>query len=157
MSVNRSALRQQLPIYGAGVFSNSNVTISSIIVPVWPLYLGVSPGLIGLWLAVRPLPRPLFAVPGRLLPARLAAVPSLVAFAGSPWRVPPRVPAMPWIWAMIILQMVWGFATTMTWMGAQTCVSQMMRGSTRHAARLSVSVRLGMLIGPPFAGWAWDT
>ena len=39
MSGLRTALRQELPIYGAGVFSNSNVTISSIIVPLWAVYL----------------------------------------------------------------------------------------------------------------------
>ncbi len=53
--------------------------------------------------------------------------------------------------------MVWGLSTTMTWIGAQTSVSQMMRGSKRHAGRLSVSVRLGMLAGPPLAGSAGTT
>lgn len=157
MSEKISALRQQLPIYGAGVFSNSNVTISSIIVPLWALYLDVSPGMIGVLLGVRHLPGLLFAIHGGVLLDRLGARPVMITFAAIAVAVPLLFPVMPWIWAMIILQMVWGFATTMTWMGAQTCVSQLMRGSTRHAARLSVSVRLGMLIGPPFAGWAWDT
>lgn len=34
MASLRTVLRRQLPIYGAGVFSNSNVTILSIIVPL---------------------------------------------------------------------------------------------------------------------------
>jgi MFS family permease len=153
MSVNRSAIRQHLPIYGAGLFSNSNVTISSIIVPLWALYLSVSPGIIGVLLGIRHLPGILFAIHGGVLLDRLGARPVMIAFAGFAVVVPLLFPIMPWVWAMIILQMVWGFATTMTWMGAQTCVSQLMRGSTRHAARLSVSVRLGMLVGPPFAGF----
>jgi MFS family permease len=157
MSEKISALRRQLPIYGAGLFSNSNVTISSIIVPLWALHLGVSPGIIGVLLGIRHLPGLLFAIHGGVLLDRLGARPVMIAFAGFAVVVPLLFPVMPWVWAMMILQMVWGFSTTMTWMGAQTCVSQMMRGSTRHAARLSVSVRLGMLFGPPIAGWSWDT
>jgi MFS family permease len=157
MSAKFSAFRQQWPIYGAGLFSNSNVTISSIIVPLWALYLGVSPGVIGVLLGIRHLPGLLFAIHGGVLLDRLGARPVMITFAGMAVVVPILFPLMPWVWAMMILQMIWGFATTMTWMGAQTCVSQMMRGSTRHAARLSVSVRVGMLFGPPFAGIAWDT
>lgn len=153
----RTALRQQLPIYGAGVFSNSNVTISSIIVPLWAVYLEMSPGIIGVLLGIRHLPGLLFAIHGGVLLDRLGARPVMIAFAGIAVFVPLLFPIMPWVWAMMVLQMVWGFATTMTWMGAQTSVSQLMRGSTRHAGRLSVSVRLGMLLGPPMAGWGWDT
>ena len=152
-----AALRQQLPIYGAGVFSNSNVTISSIIVPLWAVYLDISPGIIGVLLGIRHLPGLLFAIHGGVLLDRLGARPVMIVFAGIAVVVPLLFPVMPWVWAMLLLQMLWGFATTMTWMGAQTSVSQLMRGSTKHAGRLSVSVRLGMLIGPPLAGWGWDT
>ena len=156
MSDWRKSLRQQLPIYGAGVFSNSNVTISSIIVPLWALYLDVSPGVIGILLGIRHFPGLLFAIHGGVLIDRLGARPVMIAFAAIAVVVPLLFPIMPWVWAMIVLQMVWGFATTMTWMGAQTCVSQLMRGSTRHAGRLSVSVRIGMLFGPPLAGLGCD-
>ena len=156
MSDWRKSLRQQLPIYGAGVFSNSNVTISSIIVPLWALYLDVSPGVIGSLLGIRHFPGLLFAIHGGVLLDRLGARPVMIAFAAIAVVVPLLFPIMPWVWAMLVLQMGWGFATTMTWMGAQTCVSQLMRGSTRHAGRLSVSVRIGMLFGPPLAGWGWD-
>ena len=152
-----AALRQQLPIYGAGVFSNSNVTISSIIVPLWAVYLEMSPGIIGVLLGIRHLPGLLFAIHGGVLLDRLGARPVMIFFAGIAVVVPLLFPVLPSVWAILILQMVWGFATTMTWMGAQTSVSQLMRGSTRHAGRLSVSVRLGMLLGPPLAGWGWDT
>ena len=67
MSAKLSAFRQQWPIYGAGLFSNSNVTISSIIVPLWALYLGVSPGIIGVLLGIRHLPGLLFAIHGGVL------------------------------------------------------------------------------------------
>ena len=157
MSGLQTALRQQLPIYGAGVFSNSNVTISSIIVPLWAVYLEMSPGIIGVLLGIRHLPGLLFAIHGGVLLDRLGARPVMIAFAGIAVVVPLLFPVMPWAWAMMVLQMIWGFSTTMTWMGAQTSVSQLMRGSTRHAGRLSVSVRIGMLFGPPLAGWGWDT
>ena len=80
MSDKIAALRQQLPIYGAGVFSNSNVTISSIIVPLWALYLDVSPGVIGILLGVRHFPGLLFAIHGGVLLDRLGARPVMIAW-----------------------------------------------------------------------------
>ena len=56
----------------------------------------------------------------------------------------------------MVLQMIWGFSTTMAWMGAQTSVSQLMRGSTGMRASLGIGP-YGMLFGPPLAGWGWDT
>ena len=156
MSGLRDALRQQLPIYGAGVFSNSNVTISSLVVPLWAVHQGLSPTIIGILLGARHVPGLLFAIHGGVLMDRLGVRPLMVFFAVLAVAVPLLFPVMPFVWAMIVLQMVWGMATTMTWIGAQTSVSQYMRGSTRHAARLSVSVRLGMLAGPTIAGYCWD-
>ena len=123
MSAKLSAFREQWPIYGAGLFSNSNITISSIIVPLWAIYQGVSPWLIGILLGARHLPGLLFAIHGGALLDRLGARPVMITFAAIAVAVPILFPIMPWVWAMIVLQMVWGFATTMTWMGAQTCVS----------------------------------
>ncbi|MEC7488478.1 MAG: MFS transporter [Pseudomonadota bacterium] len=151
-----AALRTQIPIYGAGIFSNSNVTIASMIVPLWALYLDITPATIGVILGIRHLPGLLFAIHGGVLLDRLGARPVMIVFAAVSVVVPLLFPIFPWVWTILVLQMVWGFATTMTWMGAQTSVSQLMRGSTRHAARLSVSVRLGMIFGPPIAGLAWD-
>ena len=106
MSDWRKSLRQQLPIYGAGVFSNSNVTISSIIVPLWALYLDVSPGVIGILLGIRHFPGLLFAIHGGVLLDRLGARPVMIAFAAIAVVVPLLFPIMPWVWAMLVLQMV---------------------------------------------------
>ena len=80
MSAKISAFRQQWPIYGAGLFSNSNITISSIIVPLWAIYLGVSPWLIGILLGARHLPGLLFAIHGGVLLDRLPQSRSLFPF-----------------------------------------------------------------------------
>jgi DHA1 family tetracycline resistance protein-like MFS transporter len=152
----RGALRRQLPIYGAGVFSNSNVTIASLVVPLWALEQNLSASWIGILLGARHVPGLFLAIHGGVLMDRIGARPLMVFFAVVAVLVPLFFPMMPWVGAMIALQMVWGLSTTMTWIGAQTAVSQMMRGSTRHAGRLSVAVRLGMLAGPPIAGLGWD-
>ncbi|MEX2455598.1 MAG: MFS transporter [Rhodospirillaceae bacterium] len=156
MSERRSALRRQLPIYGAGVFSNSNVTIASLIVPLWAVHLGLSPTVIGILLGARHVPGLLFAIHGGVLMDRFGTRSPMIFFAVLAVLVPLLFPAMPWVWALIVLQMIWGMTTTMTWIGAQTAVGQLMRGSTRHAGRLSVAVRVGMLAGPPLAGYGWD-
>ena len=98
-----AALRQQLPIYGAGVFSNSNVTISSIIVPLWAVYLEMSPGIIGVLLGIRHLPGLLFAIHGGVAGSfRRKAGNDLLA--GIAVVVPLLFPVLPSVWAILILQ-----------------------------------------------------
>ena len=94
MSAKLSAFRQQWPIYGAGLFSNSNITISSIIVPLWALYLGVSPWLIGILLGARHLPGLLFAIHGGVLLDRLGARPVMITFAAIAVAVPILFPPL---------------------------------------------------------------
>ncbi len=65
-------------------------------------------------------------------------------------------PLAPWVWAVIILQMLGGLASTMSWMGAQTLIGQVMKGDTTHSGRLGSAALIGNLTVPPIVGAAWD-
>ena len=63
---------------------------------------------------------------------------------------------MPWIWAVLVLQMIAGLSDSMGWLGAQTLIGHHMRGSTVYTARLSFTCRFGPLLAPPAIGYIWD-
>ena len=77
----------------------------------------------------------------------------MLIFAVVNAAVPLLFPALPYIWAAIFLQTLAGLATSMGWMGAQTLIGQIMKGSAVHAGRLSLALRLGHLVGPPMIGF----
>ena len=82
---------------------------------------------------------------------------SFSAYAGIVGiAVPVLYPVFPFVWAVLLLQMVAGLADSMGWLGAQVLIGQHMRGRAFYAGRLSASVRIGHLIGPPLIGWIWD-
>ena len=65
-------------------------------------------------------------------------------------------PAMPFVWAVIVLQMMVGLADTMGWSGAQAMIGQIMKGSETHAGRLAFTLRIGHFAGPLLIGVVWD-
>ncbi len=150
------SLRVQCAVFGIGAFSTTMHFISVTIVPLWVVGLEVSPFILGIALGCRPF-LPLFlsihtgALMDRIGPRRI-----MMFFAAMGLVAPLLYPAMPWIWAVILLQMIWGLADSMGWLGAQTLVGQLMQGRTVYAGRLSVVSRLGNIIGPPLAGAVWD-
>jgi MFS family permease len=80
----------------------------------------------------------------------------MLAFAALGVAVPLLYPAVPWIWALIVFQMLSGLSDSMGWLGAQIMIGQYMKGRTAYAGRLSFVIRFGHLIAPPMVGAAWD-
>jgi predicted MFS family arabinose efflux permease len=81
----------------------------------------------------------------------------VVLWLGGAAAVTPLLfPALPWVWAAIVLQMIGGLASNYGWIGAQAQIGEVMKGSPIYAGRLSFSVRIGQLLGPPLAGLSWD-
>jgi MFS-type transporter involved in bile tolerance (Atg22 family) len=65
-------------------------------------------------------------------------------------------PVFPFLWAVIILQMLSGISATMGWIGTQAQIGAVMKGAPTYAGRLTFFNRFGTLIGPPATGLAWD-
>lgn len=143
-------------VYGAGLFSNSISNMMNIAVPLWALALAPNPLTLGLVLSARSF-LPLFlSIHGGSLMDRIGTRRVLLFFATVAIVTTPLYAAMPFIPALILLQMLNGLATSMGWIGAQTMIGQIMHGSTRHAGRLSFASRMGAIVGPPVVGAVWD-
>ena len=138
------------------MFANSMSIISGIIVPLWVVTFENSAVLLGIVFSARHFLPLILSIHGGALMDRLGTRRVMLIFAVVNAAVPIIFPAMPFVWAAIFLQMLAGLSTSMGWMGAQTLIGQVMKGSAVHAGRLSFSLRLGHLIGPPMIGVAWD-
>jgi MFS family permease len=149
-------LKTTLAVYGAGLFSNSISNMMNIVVPLWALALDPTPLTLGLILGARSFLPLLLAIHGGALMDRIGTRRVLLFFGLVAIVTTPLYPAMPYIPALIVLQMLNGLAATMGWVGAQTLIGQVMRGSTRHSGRLSFASRIGSFGGPPAVGVIWD-
>ncbi len=143
-------------VYGIGMFSTSMFLMASVVVPLWVVSLESSPLLVGLVLGSRHF-LPLFlSIHGGALMDRLGARRVMLFFACVGIVVPLLFPVLPWIWAVLALQMVAGLSDSMGWLGAQILIGQHMRGSPKYTGRLSFSVRFGHLVAPATIGMVWD-
>jgi len=130
--------------------------MAAVVVPLWVASLESSPFLVGMVLGSRHF-LPLFlSIHGGALMDRLGGRRVMVFFAIVGMIVPLLFPVMPWILAVLVLQMIAGLADSMGWLGAQTLIGQHMRGSTLYTGRLSFTCRFGHLLAPPVIGWVWD-
>lgn len=149
--------RLQIAVYGIGLFSTSMFYMSAVVVPLWVASLESSPFLVGMVLGARHF-LPLFlSIHGGALMDRLGGRRVMVFFAVVGVVTPMLFPLMPWIGAVLVLQMIAGLVDSMGWLGAQTLIGQHMRGSTVYTGRLSFTCRFGHLIAPPAIGWIWDS
>ena len=148
--------RLQCAVYGIGLFSTSMFYMAAVVVPLWVVLMESSPLLVGMVLGARHV-LPLFlSIHGGSLMDRLGGRRVLIFFALLGIVIPLLYPALPWIWAVLALQMVAGLSDSMGWLGAQTLIGQHMRGSTIYTGRLSFSVRFGHFVAPPAIGAVWD-
>lgn len=153
---DRVPLRTELAVYGVGAFSTTMYFIAVTIVPLWVVRLDLSPFLLGIVLGCRPF-LPLFlSIHAGALMDRIGGRRVMLFFSAIGFIAPLLYPVMPWVAAVIVLQLLWGLSDSMGWLGAQTLIGQLMEGRTRYAGRLSVISRIGNVIGPPMAGAVWD-
>jgi len=144
-------------VYGIGMFSTSMFLMSSVVVPLWVATLESSPLLVGMVLGARHFLPLLLSIHGGALMDRLGGRRVMMFFSLVGIAVPLLFPVLPWIWAVLVLQMIAGLADSMGWLGAQILIGQHMHGSPTYTSRLSFSVRFGHLTAPPAIGLVWDT
>jgi MFS family permease len=149
-------LKVELAVYGAGLFSNSMAMLATVVLPLWVLTFNPGALVIGALLACRHILPVLLSIHGGALMDRLGTRRVMLIFAAIGAVVPLLFPILPYLWAVAVLQAMAGLTTSMGWMGAQTLIGQIMKGSPVHAGRLSFSLRFGHLVAPVAAGAAWD-
>jgi MFS family permease len=151
------SLRVECAVYGVGAFCTTMHFMSVTIVPLWVVAMGLSPFWLGVVLGSRSVLALFLSIHTGVLMDRIGGRRVMLFMAILGTVTPILYPIFPYVWAAIVLQLLWGFADSMGWMGAQTLVGKLMQGRTRYAGRLSVTNRMGNIIGPPIAGIAWDT
>ncbi len=148
--------RVQAAVYGAGLFSNSSLQLYNVIVPLWVLVLAPSPFVVGIVLASRQLLPMLLSIHGGALMDRFGVRRVMLGFAAMAIVIPPFYPMLPFIPAVVVLQMLGGLAVMLCWVGVQSMIGHIMQGHPVYTGRLTLSTRIGVFVGPPLAGAMWD-
>ena len=149
-------LRTRLPIYAAGFFSNSLADVASVVLPLWLSRDGISPAGIGLVLGVRHLLPFLFSIHGGALMDKVGARKLMMASSLLSAVMLLLFPVLAWIPAIIVLQMLNGYGSSMSWIGAQAYFGRVLAHSPTYAGRFSFYLRFGSIVGPTLAGLAYD-
>ena len=111
--------RIQGAVYACGALNHSMGMMVAVIMPLWLLQLNVSPLMIGIALGARHF-LPLFlSIHGGAMMDRFGTRRIMLWFGLISATVPILFPAMPWVWAVIVLQMIVGMADTMGWSGIE--------------------------------------
>ena len=150
-------LRVQWAVYVSGYLATSMQNMAGLLIPLWVVVtLDPSPFMIGIILGARHLLPTLLSIHGGAMMDHLGAKRVMMVFAIVGLMVHLVYPLAPWIGAVIVLQMLGGLSTTMSWMGAQTLIGQVMKGDATHSGRLGSAALIGNLTVPPIIGAAWD-
>ena len=150
------SMRQQLPVYAAGIFSNGAVQLAAVIVPLWMLKIDPSPLMIGIALGARQVLPVALSIHGGALMDRIGIRRVMIWFSILGAVTPFAFPLFPNFTAVLILQMLGGISAAMGWIGTQAQIGAVMRGSPTYAGRVTFFNRFGTLAGPPATGAAWD-
>jgi MFS family permease len=84
------------------------------------------------------------------------AYPALSLIFGVEFGASLQNPGLLFVMAIILVQMVSGYAEGSSWIGSQTLVGQLMKGHPVYAGRMTFVARIGGFLGPPSIGYAWD-
>ena len=149
-------LKTQLAVYSCGAFNHSMGMMLAVIIPLWLIAMETTPFMVGVAIGSRYF-LPLFlSIHGGTLMDRFGARRIMLWFAFISAICPILFPALPFLWAVIVLQMVLGLADTMGWSGAQAMIGLVMKGDALHAGRLGFTIRIGHFFGPLLIGVIWD-
>ncbi|MGH6947633.1 MAG: MFS transporter [Kiloniellales bacterium] len=146
----------ELACYGVGFFSLGLVPMMSLAVPLWAVELEAAPFLIGIAVGARSVLPLLLSIHGGVVMDRLGVRRVMLWLAAGCVLLVPLYPALPWLPALVLLQLLFGLAQGLAWVGAQTQIGQLTRGHPRHAGRFSFSSTAGTFVGPLAVGIAWD-
>jgi MFS family permease len=149
-------LATETACYATGFFSLGLVPMMSLAVPLWSVALGASPFMIGLVVGARSVLPLLFSIHGGSVMDRLGVRRVLLWLAASCMLLAPLYPVLPWVPALVALQLAFGLAQGLSWVGAQAETGRLTRGSPTHAGRFSFASTAGTFAGPLVLGLAWD-
>jgi MFS family permease len=148
--------RIQGAVYGVGLFSNSSLHLYNVMVPIWAVMLTQDALLLGIIFGARHFLPMLLLIHGGALMDRFGARRVTVYFAVAAVLIPPLYPLLPFVSALIMLQMLGGLTVMTCWIGSQSLTGSVMRGKPVYTGRLTVATRIGAFVGPPLVGGIYD-
>jgi MFS family permease len=136
-----------------------------LIVPLWCLVsLGMSATMIGIAASARSALATVFSIHSGAMLDRLGVRRVMIFCASTSVVLTLLYPLVPVITSaiavqlilIVVLQLVTGFLHTIGWIGCQTQIGQLTRGSPKHMGRFTSITNFSSFFTPPLAGWAWD-
>lgn len=156
-TTQRAPLASSLPAtYASGLFSMGQAELLTFVVPLWALLQGASPAEIGGLVGARSLLTFFLAIHGGALMDRLGTRRVMLFFTAMTGLLAAVYPLLPWLAVMLILQMMIGFASNMTWIGAQTMIALVTGGDPGRIGTFSFWSRVGTIFAPMLMGVLWD-
>ena len=148
--------RAHAAIFALGFFGLGFVPMTTVAVPLWALDIGATPLMIGLVLGARAALSVVLSIPGGALMDRLGINRIAAAAAVATAMLFPLYPALPSVAALILLQLLTGFAQALVWMAAQAHIGRINRDDPGLMGRFSFVSTSGNLVAPVLCGTAWD-
>ena len=142
--------------YAAGLFSMGQAELLTFVVPLWAVLQGAEPSEIGILVGARSALTFFLAIHGGALMDRLGTRRVMLFFTAMTGLLAAVYPLLPWLPLMIILQMLIGFASNMTWIGAQTMIALVTGGDAGRIGTFSFYSRIGTIFAPLLMGLLWD-
>ena len=142
--------------YAAGLFSMGQSELLTFIVPLWAVLQGAEPAEIGILVGARSALTFFLAIHGGALMDRLGTRRVMLFFTAMTGLLAAVYPLLPWLPLMIVLQMLIGFASNMTWIGAQTMIALVTGGDPGRIGTFSFYSRIGTIFAPLLMGLLWD-
>ena len=142
--------------YAAGLFSMGQAELLTFVVPLWAVLQGAEPAEIGILVGARSALTFFLAIHGGALMDRLGTRRVMLFFTAMTGLLAAAYPLLPWLPLMICLQMLIGFASNMTWIGAQTMIALVTGGDAGRIGTFSFYSRIGTIFAPLLMGLLWD-
>jgi MFS family permease len=157
--------RAEWTAYSTAFISIGILPMIQLIVPLWCLVsLGMSATMIGIAAGARSALAMLFSIHSGAMLDRLGVRRVMIFCALASVVLTVLYPLVPVITSVtvlqlvliVILQLLTGFLHTIGWIGCQTQIGQLTRGSPKHMGRFTSITNFSSFFTPPLAGWAWD-
>src|ERR1700732_5132360 len=143
-------------LYVAGPFAMGYTEFYNFLIRLYGLSLGMSAGEIGMLVGARSLLAVFLSIHVGVLMDRLGTRRVTLFFVWTAMALAPIFPLVPWVRALLLVQVLFGAALSFAWSGSQTLIAQLAEGEAEYIGRFSFFARIGTTAAPIVAGVAWD-